>query len=129
MGKSKFSLLLSQFKKAVLRLDEVLKQEKNDFMRDSAIQRFEFTFDLAWKAVKAYLEEERGVICNSPKGCFRDAYQQKIIENDEFWLEITDARDRTSHTYEEITAEEVYQTLPKSLEYFKKLLEKLQDNS
>lgn len=40
---SKLEANLSQFKKAINRLEDVLKQEKNEFMRDSAIQRFEFT--------------------------------------------------------------------------------------
>lgn len=122
---SKLEANLSQFKKAINRLEDVLKQEKNEFMRDSAIQRFEFTFDLAWKAIKTYLEENKGIICKSPKGCFKDAYEQGIIEYDEFWMEMTDARNRTAHTYEEITAEEIYDLLPKTLEYFQNLLDKL----
>ena len=41
--------VLGQFQKAVVRLEEVLKKEKNDFIRDSAIKRFELAFDLSWK--------------------------------------------------------------------------------
>lgn len=122
---SKLEANLSQFKKAINRLEDVLKQEKNEFMRDSAIQRFEFTFDLVWKTIKTYLEENKGVICKSPKGCFKDAYEQGIIEYDEFWMEMTDARNRTVHTYEEIIAEEIYDLLPKTLKYFQDLLDKL----
>ena len=87
---TRFEVPLQQFERAVLRLDEVLRLEKNEFMRDSAIKRFEMTFDLSWKAVKAFLEEFRGVPCSSPKGCFREAYRQGLLEYDEFWLELTD---------------------------------------
>lgn len=122
---SKIEALTMQFKKAISRLEDVLAQEKNEFIQDSAIQRFEFTFDLSWKALKTYLEEEKGVICNSPKECFKEAYKQGILEYDEFWLEIVDYRNQTSHTYNEAAAEEIYEILPKTLEYFKKLLEKI----
>ena len=49
-----------QFKKAVQRFNEVLMQEKNEYILDSAIKRFEFTFDISWKLIKAYLEEKEG---------------------------------------------------------------------
>ncbi len=123
---SKLEAILKQFQKAVNRLDEVLKQEKNEFIRDSAIQRFEFTFDLSWKVVKAFLEENKGVICNSPKGCFREAYKQEIIEYDDFWIEMTDYRNKTAHIYKEELAEEIYAILPRTLSYFQKLLENIQ---
>jgi len=123
---SKLEAILKQFQKAVNRLDEVLKQEKNEFIRDAAIQRFEFTFDLSWKVIKAFLEENKGVICNSPKGCFREAYKQEIIEYDDFWTEMTDYRNKTAHIYKEELDEEIYAILPRTLSYFQKLLENIQ---
>ena len=44
---TKLEALIKQFNKAVYRIEEVLKQRKTAFMRDAAIKRFEFTFDLA----------------------------------------------------------------------------------
>ncbi len=117
----KLEALKKQFKKAVLRLEEALNQEKNDFMRDSCIQRFEFTFDLCWKLLKVILEEDHGVICHSPKNCIREAYQQKLINYDDFWLKIVEMRNQTSHMYKEEVASQVYKELPKVLSYFKKI--------
>lgn len=94
---TKLDSTLSQFQRAIKRLDQVLKEQKSDIVRDSAIQRFEFTFDLSWKLIKAFLDEQRGIICHSPKECFRQACKQKIIDYDEFWLEMTDYRNQTSH--------------------------------
>jgi len=54
-------IFIEKLTKAIERLEEVLKLEKNAVVRDSAIQRFEFTFDLAWKTLKLYLEEVEGL--------------------------------------------------------------------
>jgi len=42
---SKFQAFKKQYQKAVKRLDEILKKRKNKIVRDSAIKRFEITFD------------------------------------------------------------------------------------
>jgi len=119
---TKFQSLLKDLERSILRLEEVLKQEKNDFIRDSAIQRFELTFDLAWKTIKAFLEEYHSLTCTSPKTCFKEAYRQGLIDYDEFWLDIVEYRNKTVHTYQEELAEQVYEVLPKILSYFQKLL-------
>ena len=126
---TKIEALSQQFERAILRLDEVLRLEKNEFMRDSAIKRFEITFDLSWKAVKAYLEEIKGIPCASPKGCFREAYRQGLLEYDEFWLEMTDLRNQAVHIYKEELAEQIYRVLPRALSYFQRLSSKLNKNA
>ena len=108
---------LDQFKKALARLNEALAAPKNDIVRDSANQRFEFTIDMAWKLLKTCLEEKHGVVCQSPKECFREAYKQKLLAYDEFWLELVDMRKQTSHTYKEELAQSVFERLPKAAEY------------
>ena len=114
-----------QYKKAIEALEEVLKKEKSDIIRDSAIKRFEFCFDLSWKLIKSFLQEEKGITCNSPKDCFRLAYQNNIIEYDEFWLEITDHRNLAIHTYGEKMANDLFRKLPKILKYFQTLEKKI----
>jgi len=87
--------------------------------RDSAIQRFEIAVDLAWKTLKTYLEEYKGIICRSPKGCFREAFSQGIIDYDDYWIKIIDFRNQTAHLYSETLADKIYAELPKVLEYLK----------
>lgn len=118
---NKLEALRSQYKKAVVRLEEILKERKSSIIRDSAIKRFEFTFDLAWKLIKTYLEEEKGVVCRSPKECFREAFRQGIIDYDEFWLLMTDWRNQAVHTYGEKFADGLYKKLPEILKYFQAL--------
>lgn len=123
---TKLQSIVEDLEEAIFRLEEVLRQEKNDFIRDSAIQRFEFVFDLSWKAIKVFLEEYHNVTCTSPKSCFREAFHQNLIEYDDFWIDIADYRNKTTHTYKEELAEEVYAILPRALSYFQKLLETIQ---
>ena len=119
---------LAQFTKALARLNEALAAPKSDIVRDSAIQRFEFTIDMGWKLVKTCLEEKYGVICHAPKECFREAYKQKILAYDEFWLELVDMRNQTSHTYKEELAQSVYERLPKAAEYMAVILKAVAQN-
>jgi nucleotidyltransferase substrate binding protein (TIGR01987 family) len=118
---NKLVKLKEQFLLALSRLKEVMDMEENDIVRDSAIQRFEFTLDLALRYLKTLLEESKGVICNSPKDCFREAFKQSLVEYDDFWIEMVDLRNQTSHTYREEIAIKVYSNLTKSIEFFTKL--------
>lgn len=118
---TKFEATIQEFKEAVGELDRALQRPKDEFLRDSSIKRFELAFDLSWKTIKAYLEDQ-GIFCTSPVGCFKEAYHQKLIEFDEQWLELTKTRNKTVHTYDEKLAEEVYIQLPEALKYFKILL-------
>jgi len=119
-------VVVGHFSQAASRLAEALAQPRDAFMRDASIQRFEFTFDLAWKALKAYLEDRLKVRCASPRACFREAYAQGLIAYENNWLTMADDRNLTAHMYKEEIANEVYSRLPDYLKLFQDLLKKLQ---
>ncbi|MBI2120848.1 MAG: nucleotidyltransferase substrate binding protein [Parcubacteria group bacterium] len=122
---TKFQSLHEDFTKALLRLDEVLALPKNDVVRDSAIKRFELCFELGWKAMKAYLEENHNVACASPRTCFREAFRVGAIDYDEHWINLTSTRNYTVHTYREAFAEKIYAELPRARDMFHKLADVL----
>jgi len=93
------------FLKAVTRLEEALNQPQNEFIRDSVIQRFEFCIELAWKTSRKVM----GTTTTAPKQIIREMAQNNLIESPEIWILAIDERNRSSHTYNEITAEEIYQ--------------------
>src|SRR3989337_3793326 len=103
---SKFQAILHQFERAVGKFSDVLEQEKNEYIRDSAIQRFEFTFELAWKTLKAFLEEQ-GITVYSPRDSLRSAFQIGLIGETPAWLGMIELRNLTSHTYNEAIAGEI----------------------
>lgn len=125
---SKFESLFADFMSALNRLEEILRIEKNDIVRDSAIKRFEMAFDLTWKTVKAFLEEYHNVACASPRNCFREAFRLGLIEYDDYWLTLTSDRNYSVHAYSEALADKIYNDLPKALEFFKKLEKAINEN-
>lgn len=118
---TKFQSLHEDFENALLRFGEVLKEKKSDIVRDSAIQRFEIVFELAWKTLKAYLEDRHNIMCVSPKNCFREAFRVGLLEYDEKWIEIASDRNYTAHIYKEALAEKIFARLPDALAAFQKL--------
>ncbi|HOC52950.1 MAG TPA: HI0074 family nucleotidyltransferase substrate-binding subunit [Caldisericia bacterium] len=120
----KRSYQLENFEKSIQKLDEVLSLKKDPIIRDSAIKRFEISFDLCWKLIKVYAKKE-GLDCNSPRECFKIAFQIKLIDYDNNFLKMIEDRNLTTHIYDESIADDVYSRLSLYLNLFKKLLEKI----
>lgn len=76
--------------------------------RDGLIQRFEFTVELAWKSLKEYLEDQGAILgIASPRGVLKEAYAAGVITDADTWNRIIEARNITSHVYDEKTAQTV----------------------
>jgi len=121
---SKLENLKLQFKNAYEKFADVMQQKKDEYIRDSAIQRFEFTFELAWKTIKAHLEE-KGIRVDAPKDAIREAFRIGLIGDDPTWLEMIKTRNLTSHVYNEAMAEKVYSSFSLYLPLLKKLVDEL----
>ena len=126
---TKFTVLKEQFAQALSRLDEILKEKKTVIVRDAALKRFEFVFDLAWKLMRAYLKERKGVDCVSPKDCIKEAYRQGLIEYDNIWLNMCDWRNQIVHAYGEEYAEKLFHQLPEVLSACQKLFSHLNSSN
>ncbi|MBP9726458.1 MAG: nucleotidyltransferase substrate binding protein [Gammaproteobacteria bacterium] len=85
-------------------------------LRDSCIQRFEYTYELCIKMTKRYLEQELPLPQEIDRMNYRDllrvAYENGLVNEVEAWFKYREARNQTSHAYDEIKAQYVYQTLP-----------------
>ncbi|GAB6072755.1 HI0074 family nucleotidyltransferase substrate-binding subunit [Venenivibrio stagnispumantis] len=118
---------LTEFEKCLQKFEEVLNLEENDVVRDSAIKRFELCFELCWKTLKDFLTEE-GIICRSPRNCFKEAFSIGIIQDEDEWLSILEDRNLSVHTYDEALAEGLYSRLKNHLKAMKSLLEFIKTN-
>ena len=105
-----FHLKKLAFEKALLQLDKALKEPESEFIRDAAIWRFEFTYELAWKTLKAYLAT-LDITALNPKETLKAAYQQGLLTDADAWGDLHQKRNLTSHTYDEDLAESVYHYL------------------
>lgn len=116
--------VLADFEQAVLRLADALAQPEDEFLRDASIQRFEFCFELAWKSVQT-VAREFGQEAPSPRAALGIALRNGWVSDEAAWLDMLDARNRTSYTYREATAREVYGELPAFLGHLRRLSEEL----
>ncbi|MEK6804447.1 MAG: HI0074 family nucleotidyltransferase substrate-binding subunit [Nitrospirota bacterium] len=110
---------------AIGRLEKALARPVDEFVRDSAIQRFVLTFELLWKSLKTYAEEA-GVEVFSPRDSLRTGFQLGIIEERQDWFRMLEDRNLTSHTYNETTAEAIYSHLWTYVRLIRSALEELQ---
>lgn len=110
---TKGALDLTPLRRAVASLDTALAKPKDEFVRDSVIQRFEYTYELSWKLLKRHLEWDEGASTIDQltrKQLYRLAAEKGLIGAVEDWFAYHRARNNTSHAYNEATAEEVYET-------------------
>lgn len=99
----KFSL--EKFDSAIKRLDEGVKEAKDNLGRDGVIQRFEFTFELLWKTLRLFLLDE-GIITKSPKESLKEGFKFGLIKDEKIFLDMLEDRNQNSHIYsEEVSAE------------------------
>ena len=98
---------VSDFRKALERLQEALLQPETSLIRDATIQRFEFTYELAWKALKLMLDH-RGIDTRNARDALREGLEQGLIEDGNGWTAMHEMRNLTSHTYDEAIAKQVY---------------------
>lgn len=124
--------IISDYERALNRLEaafnkatEFRNKELYEFLRDSTIQRFEFSVELMWKLIKRFLEENEGISCRSPKSCIREFFSAGYLSQDETLtlLKMVDDRNRTSHTYHEEIAEEIFKNIGLYLPLLKKVKE------
>lgn len=116
---------LQLLKSALVKWQEALFMPYSDVVRDAAIQRYEFTFELLWKVVKIYLHEHEGIDCNSPKSCFRELKPVLNLseEETELCLQMCEDRNFSVHTYSEKLAKALYERLKAYFQISEKIFE------
>ena len=118
------------FCRAVVRLSEALAEYAgtpgSTVIRDGVIQRFEFTCELAWKTTREFLLDQGFTELNSPKSTMRKAFSYGLIDDEQAWIALLNARNQTSHIYDDATAQEIYSQIESEfVSLFDKLIEQL----
>jgi len=99
--------------------------------RMAAIQAFEFTYELSWRALKRYLD----ISAASPteldaltfKNWFRMGAEKGLISNPEAGFGYREKRNLTAHAYDEAKAQAVLSALPAFARDARDLLRRLEE--
>ena len=123
----------SNYRKALKKLSEAVLYiiqltEKNDatnektgkvrdeIIKEGLIQRFEYTFEMAWNVMKDYAMFQGNAEIAGSRDAIRYAFSSNLISDGETWMDMIRSRIKTSHTYNEETTEEIYRKI--LIEYF-----------
>jgi nucleotidyltransferase substrate binding protein (TIGR01987 family) len=94
----------SNFDRAFVLLREALERGPSALSaleKEGVIQRFEYTYELAWKLLKDFLEAEGAVIAPiTPRQVIKDAFAAKLVADGQAWIDMLDHRNLLSHTYD-----------------------------
>jgi nucleotidyltransferase substrate binding protein (TIGR01987 family) len=98
------------YEKALAKLSEVVDRDfetMSELEIEGLIQRFEYTYELAWKTLQDFLREKGYTDIAGPTPVLEQAFQNGYIKSAEGWREMKKSRELTSHTYDEWTAMEI----------------------
>lgn len=104
----------TNFRKAFTQLSEFIeKPQLNKFEQQGLVQCFEYTFELAWKTMKDYLEEQ-GYSTKSPRMAIQTGFQIQLLKDGHVWIDALEQRNLMAHTYDENLTNEVEKLIRKN---------------
>ncbi len=77
------------------------------------IKAFEFTHELAWKVMKDYFEYQGNTAITGSRDAIREAFRRGLVTDGEAWMETIASRNRSSHTNDENTAQQLIEIISK----------------
>lgn len=98
------------FDKLKLAISGLEHEPTNQLYQMALIQTFEFTFELGWKVIKDYLKYN-GVDARLPREAIKEGFAAGIIEDGQLWIDMMNARNSTSHSYDETIAAQIVQNI------------------
>jgi nucleotidyltransferase substrate binding protein (TIGR01987 family) len=118
----------SNYVKAFTKLDQAVTKIKEDYevdedgnidddeflddiIKEGIIQRFEYTHELSWKVMKDFLEDVGEVKMYGSKDATKEAFAAELITDGDVWMDMIKSRNKTSHTYNEEVADEIFKNI------------------
>ncbi|MBF0310192.1 MAG: nucleotidyltransferase substrate binding protein [Magnetococcales bacterium] len=103
------------FDRAFLLLREIQErdlEQLSQLEKEGAVQRFERAFELAWKTLKDFLEENGLVIAPvTPRQVIKEAFAARMLDDAQIWIDMMLHRNLLSHTYDHKVFDTLLQTL------------------
>lgn len=99
----------------------------NDILKQGLIQSFEYTHELAWNVMKDYAAYQGNVAITGSRDAIREAFSMGLISSGKIWMDMIISRNKTSHTYNEETAHEIFRAILEDYHIaFKDFLDKME---
>lgn len=113
------------YQKALAQLRKfILKGELSELEEQGLIKAFEYTYELAWATLKDFLEYQGHAGIYGSRDSIRKAFELDLIQDGQGWMDMLESRNKTSHTYNEETADEICRAV--KMRYIQ-LFERLED--
>lgn len=113
---------------ALARLKDALEESQGappgSLLIDGTIQRFEFCAELMWKLFRRLILEAKQNVEPFPKPVMQKAYAAGWLDDENLWLSMLDDRNKTSHTYRQSLAKEIYDRI----QIYYPIMQKTYDN-
>lgn len=119
-----YSRALAQLERAV---ELAAQRPLSELEQQGLVQGFEFTHELAWNTLKDFFEYRGGGAIYGSKDAAREAFRVGLIENGEIWMDMVASRNKSSHTYNRATADEIVKKILESyIQEFRALRSRLE---
>lgn len=119
-----FERALERFRIVAEEREQWAAEGHGDIVLDVAVKRFEFTYEMAWKALMRILDY-LGIDARAPRPIFKEAYAQGLLNDEQVWLDMIEMRNLSSHIYDEHEISRILVELERYLAAFDALLAKL----
>ncbi|MDD5297347.1 MAG: nucleotidyltransferase substrate binding protein [Rhodocyclaceae bacterium] len=102
---------LEHYLKALGQLEEAVALSRqrplSKLEKQGLIKGFELTHELAWNLMKDWFEYQGKSDITGSRDATRESFRRGIVTDGEGWMEMIASRNRTVHTYNEATAEQI----------------------
>lgn len=88
--------------------DDGIANVLSEMIQEGLIQRFEYTHELAWNVMKDYAAYQGNPNITGSREAVREAFKMQLIKDGETWMDMIESRNKTSHTYNEETSNEIF---------------------
>jgi nucleotidyltransferase substrate binding protein (TIGR01987 family) len=88
--------------------DDGIANVLSEMIQEGLIQRFEYTHELAWNVMKDYAAYQGNPNITGSRDAVREAFKMQLIKEGETWMDMIESRNKTSHTYNEETSNEIF---------------------
>ena len=109
--KQRFQSFRKAFGQLARAVKSATERDLSDLEEQGLIQAFEFNHELAWNTLKDFLESRGETAIYGSKDATRKAFAAGLLENGETWMEMIQSRNRSSHTYNEVIANQIAEAI------------------